>query len=102
MPIPILPRRRCDNCGVFYRPKQRLKKNDKHGFCNPACKKQFHKHGGSFAKLKPVIEAEVRKRIKILSPADGTRMQAIEDQANRHEAMWQALKAALDFCGAVK
>ena len=89
MPTIVLPRRRCDNCGAFYRPKQRLKKNDRHGFCKPACKKEFHKHGGSFGKLKPVIEKAVKERIKALSPADANRMEAIE----------RRLQTLEEFCG---
>ena len=85
MPAAVLPERRCDNCFKRYRPKQRLKKNDKHGFCNPNCKKEFHKHGGSYGKLKPFIEAEIKKRIKELSPADAARIKIIEARIERME-----------------
>lgn len=56
-----LPYRRCDNCGTRYKLKQPMRPTDKYGFCKPECKKQFHKHGAAFIKLKDVCFKEMEK-----------------------------------------
>ena len=86
-----LPRRRCDNCAALYKLKQRLPEGQ-HGFCSANCRKEFHKHGGSFSKLKPVVVAEVKKRIKELSPADQFRMEAMEKRITELEQVIQKLR----------
>ena len=60
---PVLPPRPCDNCGVKYRPGRKLIPGQ-HGFCQDNCRKEFHKRGGSFSKLKPEIAKEVRKQVR--------------------------------------
>jgi len=62
-----LPPRRCDNCGARYRPKQPLRPDKKYGFCKPECKKQFHKHGAAYIKLKDVVEKLISARLKELA-----------------------------------
>jgi len=59
-----LPRRRCDNCGVYYKPKRPLTKTQKFGFCKPACKDQFHEHGSAFIQVRDHITKEVAKQLK--------------------------------------
>lgn len=96
--LPVLPERRCDNCFTRYRPKQRLKKNDRHGFCCPNCKKQFHKFGGSYGKLKPFIETEIKKRIRELSPADALAIEAIRMRLLSLEEFCGRIRDAVFFC----
>lgn len=60
----FLPKRKCDNCNAVYRPKQPLRANQKHGFCNPDCKKSFHKNGGAYRKLKGELEKLVDRRLR--------------------------------------
>lgn len=71
MPIGIkpewanLPRKRCKNCPVIFKPKR-----PEQEFCSPNCRKEFDKHGGTFSKLKPVIEKEIARRVKERNPLD--------------------------------
>ena len=58
-----LPRRKCDNCGKSYKPKQPLREGMR-GFCCGNCRKEYHKHGGAYAKLRPVVEKMVRQHIR--------------------------------------
>jgi len=90
-----LPRRHCDNCAKRYQPKQPLRRNQRHGFCCETCKKDFHRHGGSYAKLKPVIVEEVRRRIRELAPMDAGRLEAIERRLTRIENAMDALAGTL-------
>ena len=53
-----LPRRKCDDCGKTYKPKQPLRPGTR-GFCTDNCRKSYHKHGGAYRKLK----AEMRKMV---------------------------------------
>jgi hypothetical protein len=46
-----LPRRKCDDCGKNYKPKQPLREGTR-GFCSDNCRKSYHKHGGAYRKLK--------------------------------------------------
>lgn len=90
-----IPFRRCDNCGKRYQPKQRRKKNDKYGFCKHECKTEFHNNGGqAFTKLKPIIEKQIRERIKKLSPADAYRMDEIEKRLAAIEEFIRIVKGA--------
>ena len=57
-----LPRRKCDDCGKSYKPKQPLKK-DQRGFCSDNCRKSYHKHGGAYRKLKGELEKLVSRRV---------------------------------------
>jgi hypothetical protein len=60
-----LPRRHCDNCGKSYKPVRPLRPAiDKFGFCQPNCKKEFHKHGGAFRKLREEMRKLVEKRMR--------------------------------------
>jgi uncharacterized protein (DUF983 family) len=59
-----LPRRKCDNCGASYKPKRPVKPKE-HGFCKDPCRFQFHRNGGSFVKLKALIEPAVRKSMRL-------------------------------------
>lgn len=59
-----LPRRKCDNCGASYKPKRPVKPKE-HGFCKDPCRFQFHRNGGSFVKLKALIEPAVRKAMRL-------------------------------------
>jgi hypothetical protein len=89
-----LPKRKCDNCGATYRPKRPLLPGER-GFHADNCRKEYHKHGGSYGKLKPYIEREIKKRIKELSPADASRMEAFEVRLFKIESALQAIANAL-------
>ena len=56
-----LPKRACDNCGTKYKPKQPLRPGQKHGFCKPNCKKEFHKNSGAYRKLKVEMQKLVEQ-----------------------------------------
>ena len=95
-----LPRRKCDNCGRMYQPKRPIRGRER-GFDSDNCRKEYHKHGGSYSKLKPFIEAEIKKRIRELSPADATRIEAIEarllaieESLARVRKVWRDIEAA--------
>lgn len=57
-----LPRRKCDDCGKWYKPKQPLRPNTR-GFCSGNCRKSYHKHGGAYRKLKAEIEKLIARRM---------------------------------------
>jgi hypothetical protein len=61
------------------------------GFCSPNCRKEYHKHGGAFSKLKPVVIQEIKKRIRECNPADEVRISAIEKRLERLECLCQAV-----------
>ena len=86
-----LPRRKCDNCGRMYQPKRPVRPGER-GFDSDNCRKEYHKHGGSYGKLKPFIEAEIKRRIRELSPADATRIEAIEDRLKQIEQNWNRVR----------
>jgi hypothetical protein len=50
-----LPRRRCNNCGKSYKPSR-----PEHIFHSELCRKQYHKHGGAYIKLKALLEKMVQ------------------------------------------
>lgn len=58
-----LPRRKCDDCGKSYKPKQPLRKNER-GFCSSTCRKSYHKHGGAYRKLKGEMLKLVYKELE--------------------------------------
>lgn len=68
-----LPRRRCDNCGKTYKP-VRPRRTGEMGFCKDNCRKEYHKYGGAFRKLRGEIEKEVlkqlAKRYRLLEPCE--------------------------------
>lgn len=57
-----LPRRKCDDCGKSYKPKQPLRPNTR-GFCSDNCRKSYHKHGGAYRKLKVEVSKLVNQRM---------------------------------------
>lgn len=73
----------------MYQQVKRLREGER-GFCESNCRKEFHKHGGAFVKLKPVIRDEVRKQVRQLNPVDAafveeirSRLAALEDANKR-------------------
>ena len=72
-----LPKRKCDNCGIPYRPLRPVRKGEC-GFHHPNCRKEYHKRGGSFSKLKPVILKEVRRAVRERDPLDTQWQERIE------------------------
>jgi hypothetical protein len=65
-----LPKRKCDDCGKNYKPKQPLHRTKKdgtpiemRGFCSDNCRKSYHKHGGAYRKLKVEMVKLVTKRM---------------------------------------
>jgi hypothetical protein len=80
-----LPRRKCDDCGASYKPKQPLRKTKKkdgtvietRGFCSDNCRKSYHKHGGAYRKLKVEMlkllnreMREIEKRLQEIARAE--------------------------------
>jgi len=57
-----LPRRKCDDCGKNYKPKQPLREGTR-GFCSDNCRKSYHKHGGAYRKLKGEMEKLIARRV---------------------------------------
>jgi hypothetical protein len=62
-----LPRRKCDDCGKNYKPKQPLREGTR-GFCSGNCRKSYHKHGGAYRKLKVEMKRMVEKELAALRP----------------------------------
>lgn len=66
-----LPRRKCDDCGKGYKPKQPLREGQR-GFCTDTCRKSYHKHGGAYRKLRTelvkLLNAELAKRLLFEEP----------------------------------
>ena len=60
-----LPRRKCDDCGKTYKPKQPLRP-DTRGFCSDNCRKSYHKHGGAYRKLRGEMRKMIEKGINDL------------------------------------
>ena len=60
-----LPRRKCDNCGKWYKPRR-----PKSRFCKDPCRFEFARNGGSFAKLKRLIEPTVARycQLEVVCP----------------------------------
>lgn len=102
MPIGIkpewanLPKRKCDNCGMPYKPRRPVK-SEEHGFCQPNCRKEFHKRGGSFSKLKPIIVQEVRRRVRELRPDSAEWMTSIEKRISNLEETLRQIQEAFSF-----
>ena len=84
-----LPKRRCKNCPTIFKPKRPNQE-----FCQPNCRKEFDKHGGTFSKLKPVIIAEVRKCVKERNPLDLEWQQKIEREIASLKAFRESLEEA--------
>ena len=102
MPIGIkaewanLPKRKCDNCGALYKPTRPIKP-DEHGFHHPNCRKEFHKRGGSFSKLKPVIIKEIRTRIREMRPDSAEWAASIEQRIASLECTLKSIQDAFSF-----
>lgn len=91
-----LPRRKCDDCGKNYKPKQPLRKFKKdgtpiemRGFCSDNCRKSYHKHGGAYRKLKVEMlkllnreMREIEKRLREIARAE-------IEQSLRTRGLWQ-------------
>jgi len=60
-----LPRKRCKNCPVIFRPSQPTQE-----FHSAECRYEYHRHGGSFVKVKALIEPTVRRycRLEVACP----------------------------------
>lgn len=93
-----LPRRKCDDCGASYKPKQPLREGQR-GFCKDACRKSYHKHGGAYRKLRTEMRKMVEREFKTLFPLAG-RMQAEITELRQlwidTEARYVELKSSLD------
>lgn len=60
-----LPRRKCDDCGKGYKPKQPLRPNTR-GFCSDNCRKSYHKHGGAYRKLRVEVAKMVKREFEAI------------------------------------
>ncbi len=81
-----LPRRKCDDCGKNYKPKQPLREGTR-GFCSDNCRKSYHKHGGAYRKLKVEILKLVAREIQGLEKRLRDIVRAeIADALQPHEA----------------
>ena len=97
-----VPRRRCDNCPKWYQPSQPLRVSKRtgkleHGFCCDNCRKEFHKHGGSYSKLKPYIAQEIRSRIRELRPDSAEWIAGIEKRLSNIEDTLRSIQEAFSF-----
>lgn len=75
-----LPRRKCDDCGKSYKPKQPLREGTR-GFCSDNCRKSYHKHGGAYRKLKGELRKLVQAEIRELAEQVRKLMEPILDDA---------------------
>lgn len=87
-----LPKRRCKNCPAIFKPKR-----PNQDFCQPNCRKEFDKHGGTFSKLKPEIIKEVRKQVKERDPLDAEWQRKIETQLAELQAFMRQTIEAFNF-----
>ncbi len=60
-----LPRRKCDNCGVSYKPKRPLLEGQR-GFHEDKCRKEYHKNGGAYRKVREIMTKIVTRELKTL------------------------------------
>lgn len=54
-----LPHRRCEACGERYKPARPDQR-----FCKSKCRMDFHRYGGAFLKLKPIMEKRVDQQVR--------------------------------------
>lgn len=77
-------RRKCRNCPAFFYP--RLKGGTPQHFCSANCRKEFHRNGAAFGKLRDklpgYIEREVRKQVA----------QPLQEQIDELESQLHELK----------
>jgi len=99
-----LPRRRCDNCGKLYQPVQPLRRNritgkEEHGFCQSNCRKEFHKYGGAYAKLKFLLSDLVAVKFKTIQREgiNADWMRQIEARLANLEADLKTIREAFSF-----
>lgn len=90
--MPDYPKKRCQNCPKVFKPEQKHQ-----NFCSPNCRKEYHKYGGAFAKVKAVMLVELKKRIRELSPADGPRIEVIEERLRCIEVALAAIHGSLHW-----
>lgn len=57
-------RKRCLNCPRYFEPRALSEGGKTQKFCSENCRKEFHKHGGAYAKLRRDLAALVRKEVK--------------------------------------
>lgn len=57
--LQIGSRRRCDNDARPY-----TVKSENHRFCSDRCRKQFHRYGSPFLRLRPLISKEVERALE--------------------------------------
>ena len=79
-----LPRRKCDDCGKNYKPKQPLREGTR-GFCSDNCRKSYHKHGGAYRKLKVEMKRMVLKEFEAIRE---TQAEALA----RFDRLWEELQ----------
>lgn len=95
--LDYLPKRKCDNCGKYYQPSQPLRSGQR-GFCTGNCRKEYHKHGGAFVKLKPLMTAaitrEVKERVRALNPHDAQAWNDLQLRVAKIEAAFAKMKEA--------
>ena len=85
-----LPPKLCRNCGKRFKP---IKPDQVHR--SPNCRKEYDKHGGAFSKLRVHMLKEIKKRVRECSPADETRISAIESRLAALEKMIEQWRNAL-------
>lgn len=74
-----LPKRKCDDCGHSYKPKQPLREGQR-GFCSDNCRKSYHKHGGAYRKLRGEMQKMLDKEIAIF---EVNRMRFFEERTRK-------------------
>jgi hypothetical protein len=110
-----LPRRKCDDCGKNYKPKQPLREGNR-GFCSDTCRKSYHKHGGAYRKLRDLtrkliegkfahIEAELKEQRNCWSELESRyvelkcKVDAIEHETLRRIARREIVRYLGEFYG---
>ncbi len=71
-----LPRRKCDDCGKSYKPKQPLRPGFR-GFCTDNCRKSYHKHGGAYRKLRGEMAKLLTRHLQAVNEANQTELRIL-------------------------
>jgi len=79
-----LPSRHCLNCETLFQPRVPWQKFCRRTTGNDpgACRKQYHRHGGAYHKLKPEIQSLVEQSTARELQLMEARMKALEALAN--------------------
>lgn len=83
-------RKRCENCPALF-----VKHQPHQRFCSDNCRKEFHKYGGAFAKVRAEMEKQITKRIRDINPRDPETFAALIGRVQKLEGIVSAIRSAL-------